>query len=283
MIQLQYLTKEEQLKPTQHYWLNLMHEKSLYEVTKAFDPICLEDMDSVALLNRIDTKYVFSTIQLIEVLHELRYDYRILSIHNQRVHHYRTLYFDTPGFDLYKNAVTERANIYKVRSREYLDTHEAFLEVKHKNPKRRTEKCRIGIPENSRYLAPDAVAFLQAALPYSNNELEPKLWNSFKRITLVNKQNSERVTIDVDLSFSNGQKDLNLEGITIAEVKQDQYSNGSAFIMEMRKRGIRQTGMSKYCFGVSQLYANVKWNSQKERLLMIEKIQHKGLEYVYVS
>lgn len=283
MIQLQLLTKEEQRLPTQTYWLDLLREKSIYEVSKAFDPIYLSEMDSVALLNRIDTKYVFSTTQLIEVLHVLRYDYRILTINNQRIHHYRTLYYDTPGFDLYTRAVTERADVFKVRSREYLDTHEAFLEVKHKNAKKRTDKRRIAIAENTRQLSSGALDFLGAAMPVSSQALEPKLWNMFKRITLVNKQSGERVTIDIDLSFSSGRRDLNLEGITVAEVKQDQYSGGSAFIREMRNLGVRASGFSKYCFGVSQLFPQVKWNSQKERLLMIEKIQHKGYDYVHVS
>jgi hypothetical protein len=283
MIQLQLLTKEEQSIPAHNYWLDMLREKSIYEVSKAFDPIYLAEMDSVALLNRIDTKFVFSTTQLIEILHELRYDYRILTINNQRIHHYRTVYYDTPGFDLYTRAVTERADVFKVRSRVYLDTHEAFLEIKHKNAKKRTDKCRIAIPENSRQLSDCAFDFMQSVLPFSGKSLEPKLGNMFKRITLVNKQSNERVTIDIDLSFSNGRKDLNLEDITVAEVKQDQYSVRSAFMQEMRNLGIRASGFSKYCFGVSQLHSHVKWNSQKERLLMIEKIQHKGFDYVYVS
>ena len=75
---------------------------------KRFRPISLDEMDAVALLNRIDTKFVMSTGQLMSALAALQTDYRILSIDDQRLNHYRTLYFDTPDFELY-NLHCERA------------------------------------------------------------------------------------------------------------------------------------------------------------------------------
>jgi SPX domain protein involved in polyphosphate accumulation len=234
-------------------------------------------MDSVALLNRIDTKYILSSGQLYQALNNLKYSYQILEINNERIHHYRTLYYDTDAFDLYTRHVTGRAEVYKVRSREYTDTHLTFLEVKHKDQKRRTEKSRMPLPGRVNSLCGDFDDFLQGHNPFSSSDLRPKLWNVFKRITLVSKRNLERVTFDINLSFFNERDELALNGIAIAEVKQTQFSNGSAFMNEMRNQGIRGSGFSKYCYGVSQLYRDVKRNSQKDKMLMINKLQHGGI------
>ena len=91
------------------------HSSRLLSVVKGFAPISLDEMDAVALLNRIDTKFVMSTEQLVSALFALQSDYRILSINGQRLNHYRTLYFDTPDFELYNLHVNGRANRYKVR------------------------------------------------------------------------------------------------------------------------------------------------------------------------
>ena len=115
----------------------------LETLAEGFDPISLKDMDSVALLNRIDTKFVMTSAQLLNALAAVQKDYRVLSVQGQRLNHYRTLYFDTPNFELYNLHVNGRADLYKVRSREYTDTHLSFLEVKHKTPKDRTIKDRI--------------------------------------------------------------------------------------------------------------------------------------------
>jgi hypothetical protein len=71
-----------------------------------------------------------------------------------------------------------------------------------------------------------------------------------------------------------------LDGVAIAEIKQEKFNRRSAFVMEMRRLGIHQTGFSKYCFGVAQLYSTVKRNSQKRRALMIDKLQRGGQAYV---
>ncbi len=112
-------------------------------MTREYAPISLKEMDAVALLNRTDTKFVLSTDQLLQALAALQHDYRILSVAGQRLNHYRTLYFDTPNFDLYNLHVNERSDRYKVRSREYTDSRRSFLEVKHKTNKGRTIKERI--------------------------------------------------------------------------------------------------------------------------------------------
>ncbi len=282
MAQIKVTTNEMSQRTNRPNELGMLAQNTLDSVISTFDPIQLREMDAVALLNRVDTKYVLSTSQLIHALQNVQPHYRILTIDHRATHAYQTLYFDTRTFALYHDHVTGRSNVYKVRAREYVDTRLSYFEVKHKDQKKRTEKSRMPIARPCTRLDGPMQRFLQGSLrcSCSGQEFEPKLWNTFHRITLVNKSMPERLTIDLDLRFSDGRQVLDIDGIAIAEVKQDQWCSRSAFVSEMRRQGIRQTGFSKYCFGVSQLYPTVKANSQKERVLLIEKLQHGGQNHV---
>lgn len=283
MAQPQVITKETDREAERVAGIQLPSESALDMAIQAFAPTSLQEMDAVALLNRVDTKYVLSTGQLLTALKNLRYQYRVLAINGRRAHSYRTLYFDTPDFALYHAHVTGRAERYKVREREYVDTNIAYLEIKYKDWKQRTDKSRLPVPCHTESLDGRMRDFVGGFLPADSRGLEPKLWNTFQRITLVSVNQTERLTIDLDLSFDNGQSLLTLEDIAIAEVKQDRYSRGSAFAMEMRRQGIRETGFSKYCFGASQLFDEVKKNSQKEKALLIGKRNQRGMDHVWYA
>ena len=237
-----------------------------------FEPISLKEMDAVALLNRIDTKFVLTTAQLLWALTALQNDYRILEVQGQRLNHYRTLYFDMPNFDLYNLHVNGRADRYKVRSREYTDSHLSFLEVKHKTRKDRTIKDRVLTAQPLLDVNREAEQWLHGVFPYESSLLEAKIWNTFTRLTLVSKHYCERVTLDVDLTFYRNDKVERLDGIAIAEVKLEAQDQTSPFLEQMRAQRIRPQGFSKYCIGVSMLYDHVKKNALKPQLLRLEKM-----------
>ena len=67
-----------------------------------FAPTTLAEMDAVALLNRTDTKYLLTTSRLGALLEALAGEYLVLEIGGARLHHYQTLYFDTPDFALFR-------------------------------------------------------------------------------------------------------------------------------------------------------------------------------------
>jgi hypothetical protein len=283
MSNLQVSTPVDRRSASPLWGLRAPAQTRLNEALQSFRTISLQELDGVALLNRFDTKFILPTTRLIALLHNLRSSYRILSITGRRVHPYRTLYFDTPGFDLFHQQVTGRPEIYKVRLREYLDTRLAYLEIKHKNRKGRTEKTRLPISPFE-CLGQDVQDFVGGVMSLSGRDLQPKICNTFNRITLafteclptLASMRAERVTLDLDLGFFNAQGELLLDGIAVAEVKQDSLRQKSAFMTEMRRQGVRPTSFSKYCFGVSQLYSTVKGNSQKEKVLLINKYQHGG-------
>ncbi|MFN2203390.1 MAG: VTC domain-containing protein, partial [Caldilineaceae bacterium] len=118
-----------------------------------FTPIALDERKEVALLDRSEVKYTVSISALLACLPDLRAAYRALEVDSRGLNRYRTLYFDTLDFQLYRRRHMGACNRYKVRSREYEDTHLSFLEVKHKTSNRRTIKHRMSTQEL--VIAPD--------------------------------------------------------------------------------------------------------------------------------
>lgn len=236
-----------------------------------FAPIGLAEMDAVALMNRVDTKYVLGAGQLPALLAALAGDYRVLEVRGVRLNHYHTLYFDTPDLDLYARHHAGRAERFKVRSRAYLDSGASFLEVKRKTNKGRTVKERMRTEALLTRITPEAARFvdgLAPAAPY----LGPVLANAFARITLVGRQHPERATIDLDLRFQAGDLHLSLTGVAVVEIKQERADRTSPLIAQMRALGIRPTAFSKYCVGVALLYPAVRHNRFKPVLNRIEQI-----------
>lgn len=244
----------------------------LEAMAEDFDTITLQEMDAVALLNRTDTKFLMSASQMLNVLPMLQNDYHMLSLPGHRLSRYRTLYFDTPDFTLYDLHVNDRGERYKVRSREYVDSKQSFLEVKHKTRKDRTIKERVQTAQPVVAMTPQARNWLQGIFPYNSGILEPKLMNTFTRITLVNHAACERVTLDIDIVFFTAAGSVCLDGIAVGEVKRDALDCKSPFLEQMRAHRIHPYGFSKYCAGVALLYDEVKKNVMKPRLLRIGKI-----------
>jgi len=104
-------------------------------------------MDRVALMDRIDSKYIFNIHELPGFLEKLRPYYAVLDINEQEIFSYESLYFDTPNFDLYRFHHRGKLNRFKFRIRKYVESNLLFFEVKFKNNKGRTYKSRI-IKEN---------------------------------------------------------------------------------------------------------------------------------------
>ena len=243
---------------------------NLYNL-EIFDPITLQEMDGVKLMDRTDTKFIFNVRELSAVLEEAKAHYRVLNIEGNRISRYKTLYFDTENFKLYNEHHSGKLNRYKIRHRTYLESNLGFLEIKFKNNKGRTLKTRIkeiGVPDLKTGKAFD---FLKKKLPFDPMILMPKIWVNYSRITLVNKTSAERLTIDLSLEFEKDGETKNLNQLVIAEVKQDSKIS-SPFVAIMKHNHIREGSISKYCFGVASSFSQVKKNNFKRKLLNVTKI-----------
>lgn len=244
---------------------------NLQEILSGFRPIDLTEMDSVQLMNRTDTKFMFAEALLQEILPDLAKDYRVLEVEGVRQSRYQTLYFDTKDFLHFTQHQNGKRHRFKIRKREYVESNLAFLEVKEKSNKGRTAKSRIKLPELNELLDERALKFVDSKASHTK-DLEPKLWNSFTRATLVNTEAGERVTLDTNIAFRWNGQERELKGFVIAEVKQDGNNRHSRFIEHMKSRLIRPEGISKYCLGVALLFPKIKANTFKEKLLRIDKI-----------
>jgi len=232
-------------------------------------PATLAQLDGVSLFDRVDTKFLLPAAQLPSILASLADDYLVLEIQERRLHQYRTLYFDTPDFDLYRAHHAGRAVRHKVRSRLYVDTGLSFFEIKSKS-QRRTVKHRLATPAFLTDLTSDARAFVADYLSRGLGSLQPTLRNDFFRVTLVGKRCSERVTLDVGLQFDCEGRTAVLPGVAIAELKQGETNADSPFVRSMRRAGVGATGVSKYCVGVGLLVAGVERDAFDDKLRAIE-------------
>lgn len=246
------------------------------EILKKFDRIGLEDMESVKLLNRTDTKFVFSISKLPAILDDLSSTYKLVYINDLAQQPYYTVYFDTPDCGMYIAHQNGKLNRYKIRYRNYLASDLGFLEIKFKNNKGRTAKKRIRFDLKKQNIH-EATDFLQENSPYSSGDIQPQSVVRYTRLTLVNLISGERVTVDYDLrvsDFDDNEKKSDLNHICIIEVKRDKSSAESIVTKTLLKHRVFTSGMSKYCIGMASINEDLKQNRFKTKLRQLEKLKN---------
>jgi len=248
--------------------------QNIEKILETFEPISLDEMDKVKLMDRTDTKFIFTADKLPCLLRKATEYYKVLTINNKRLFLYRSKYLDTLNSQMYLEHHNRNLNRYKVRFREYVDSDTRFLEIKFKNNKGRTNKIRIKREKIEEDISKKSKQFINNNTPYNSEELETKLWNKFSRLTLVQKKMNERLTIDMNLQFIKDSKVHKLPFLIIAEVKRSRFSGYSDFINLLNEERIKPTGMSKYCLGMILLDKNLKYNRFKRKLLTLNKMSH---------
>lgn len=242
---------------------------------ESFLPVSLEEMSRVLLMDRADTKFVMHVADLPSVLQEAREQYSVLEVAGNRNRRYKTIYFDSEDYKLYRMHHNGKLRRYKLRIRKYQDTGQTFLELKSKNPKRHTEKTRMryyGSGEDSDPLAPFR-SFCRHEAELLGKAKE-SLRVEFDRITLVHNSKPERITIDTGLTLSSGNEQKELLNLCILEVKQPR-DGGSPFSRIMLRKKIFPLRISKYCLGMIMHHEDLKKNNFKPRMMRLQKIMNK--------
>lgn len=251
-------------------------------VLSLFNPISLDEMSGIRLMNRTDTKFVTSRSKLIQLLKMAGNEYFIQEIKGKRNMEYFTVYFDNDDYTFFREHHDGHCNRQKVRIRSYVDSNLSFLEVKTKDNHGKTRKKRISTPrcpmacrhdDFSLADTPQAINFLSNSLYVSPTGLDRKIENRFHRITLVNKAKTERLTIDTDLEFYNlaTNKNYALNDIAIIELKRDGLQPSPVLAM-LRQLRIKPLGFSKYCIGEALTNPDLRKNRFKTRIRKILKI-----------
>jgi hypothetical protein len=244
---------------------------TINDILEKFERIGLEELSPFKLMNRTDTKFTFSSGDLPLFLGQLSAYYKILSVNNNLKLSYQTQYYDTPQFDMYLRHHNDALNRYKVRHRRYEESKTGFLEIKLKNNKGRTIKERIAQNVLQSKWTEVENKFIADRTTYDPKTLIPSVLVKYTRITLINTKVNEKVTIDVDIVFSNENNAHELGSVVIAEVKQALKARTPALSI-LKDLGIKPVSLSKYCLGVNYLYPRLKKNNFKQKLITLRKI-----------
>ena len=242
------------------------------DITDAFDTISLSEMDAVGLMKRMDTKFVLSEHQFLNVFDSLKDEYRVLEVNQLKYSEYESLYFDHENMVFYNDHHRGKANRMKIRIRKYKSNGMSFLEVKRKE-KGQTVKSRIKSESWSENFTGQEKDFLSNLYP-NHSQIIPSLENSFVRITLVHKTRIERLTFDLNLSYLKDRQKVNMDNLVICELKQERVNRRGSFYSKMKNQLIRPLKVSKYCLGAMEFYSKdqIKSNRFKKKILKLNKI-----------
>lgn len=234
-------------------------------------PISLGDMNSVSLMRRVDTKYIMHQDRLPAILLALADCYAVLEIEQRRSMQYSSQYFDTTSFKFFADHHRGKAQRTKIRIRRYVDSGTSFLEIKQKSVKGVTRKHRIRFAPTHMDLSTDALEFIGRTVTLDSG-LHPTVCNRFQRITLVDRDRSERVTIDRDLTSHLQWVEFSHRNLVIIEVKQEHLDRHAPIMEVLKATGVRPYRVSKYCLGMTCLCPELKSNRFKPRMIHINKV-----------
>jgi len=225
------------------------------------------------LLRRVDTKFVVPADRLEPIFANLEGHYSLVLADGEAWATYRTLYFDTLEERFFDDHRRGRLERFKVRIRHYDDRRVTYFEVKRKSNRHITTKIRRPKEfSHSELSAGDLAAAAQVPeVPVSR--VVPRLWTTFTRLILVGLDHTERLTVDVGVSFRHGRAATSASfddlaasrlfesplacrlgsprrSLAILEVKQPRFESRTPIMLALRREGIRPRSSSKYCTGV---------------------------------
>lgn len=223
---------------------------------RTFRPISLQEtIDTAAMLQRQENKYVLDAVQLAAFLEDLRHRFAVLEIDGRRVFSYSSCYFDDDHKCYYDHLQGKRLR-FKARTRRYVDTGDIYFEVKLKDKRGATNKQRIAtdefrpaiLDEESKRLIHEAYGALYRK--EFAHDLHPSVVVNYKRVTLVAGTGGERMTIDFCLEFKSDDR----EPIEIGDnfiIVETKSANGRGIADNvLKEHGIRSIRYcSKYCIG----------------------------------
>lgn len=252
---------------------DLLWLPELEKPVSSLPSVTLQEMGKVRLMNRTDLKFMVHEKTVPLLLENLADKYLVQEIDGNRVSSYETYYLDTENFNFFHAHVNGKLNRIKWRVRTYVESKLSFLEIKIKSNKGRTEKKRMPYDPEIGLQGPLVSDFIFWNSGIRVHQLSPVLQNKFKRITLVNLGKTERLTIDLNITYQNcvnGEK-ATLKKLAIIELKQDKSARSSAseFFSTMR---IKPVGVSKYCLGTVLTSPLIKGNLYKQKIRQITKI-----------
>lgn len=232
----------------------------------ALQPVDLRALGGSAdLQRRFDHKYIVEVGLLPQLVAGLGRDLRVLEIEGRRSTAYTNVYFDTGELQTYRDHVQRRRLRYKIRTRHYGDPARAMLEVKCKGSRGQTVKHRwphpAGAPDQ---LGQEAAQLISRALDEQYGlampgGLAPTATTRYERVTLVNLEAAERITIDLGLSVVVDGRSFHLgAGHAVVETKAARWRGSTTAALTALR--LRPEPMSKYCVGIAASHEAIRGN-----------------------
>lgn len=237
-----------------------------------FKPISLKEMPSESQMSRYDFKFIFPAKFIPDLVSEASNYYKILEVKNKRVLGYQSEYYDTSEYGMYNDHHNGKGERYKIRMRKYTDTGDQYLEIKKKSNKELMTKKRVKVCVDG--LSLEAEKLIRKHTPYDNKTLQQTLKTRFYRLTLVDPDHNERITIDCHLELMFKNKKITLPALGIVEIKKADQHYNSEFEKILHKNSIQPTNFSKYCTGLALLEDGIKYNNFKRKILTIKKFEN---------
>lgn len=189
---------------------------------------------------------------------------RVLEVEGRREFGYESIYFDTPDLVCWRATAHRRRRRFKVRTRRYADRGDTFLEVKVRLHKRLTVKHRDEIAERDHgRLTPEGLAFVRhidGVGAAATADLHPILTTSYRRVNLLARSETARVTIDTELGWRHPDgTQIRLSDVAVVETKT--AGPPTSFDRLLWASGHRPTRFSKYGTGLAALDRDLPANT----------------------
>lgn len=247
-----------------------------------FWTISLSELNATAsYLKRIDTKFLLNGKQFADVLDDLKQDFSVLEIKGKKIFSYDNVYMDTDDYLFYNQHQDRKKSRTKVRTRYYIDSNLAFFEYKQKI-KWVTSKYRYEFPsEEHGFMTRWKTRFFEWVWQSMYEEtktpkISPSIKTKYKRITLVSKDWSERLTIDFDVRAldlrDSKASEVNLKNLVIIESKSLNKNCNSLNIMEKHNFKKAQS-CSKYSLWIVYSGLAKKYDTFKATMKQIKAIR----------
>ncbi|WP_322411308.1 polyphosphate polymerase domain-containing protein [Microbacterium invictum] len=232
-----------------------------------FDAIDLDSLIAEASLQtRVDRKYVLTRDSARQVVARFDDATRILDTEGIRSFRYESVYFDTPDLLSFRMAAQPRRRRFKLRTRTYLDSQAAFLELKTRGARSATVKERVEYAAGERTVLSDLARSYAAEGLHAvgiaeerADDLGSRLTTTYRRATFVAPDGSARCTLDTELRW------VDVEGTTLLTprllvIETKSGSAASAFDRALWRAGHRPVNISKYATGLAALHPDLPRN-----------------------
>jgi hypothetical protein len=220
--------------------------------------IGLDEVREAALQDREERKYVVGLDVVGRLVEALGTSFDVLEVAGSVESTYATTYFDLPGHELFAAHAQGRRRRWKCRLRHYELTGAAQVEVKLKGRRGQTVKHALpgppaeGLDAHERAFVADVVRGAYGhEVPVAG--LAPVVVTRCRRVALVARDRSARVTLDLDVALGPGAL---REDLAIVEVKANRAHTPADVLL--RAEGHRAVGgCSKFCLATALAFPHL--------------------------